>query len=55
VDAAQVRYKCGWSPLEGTTLRSSIFLTVVNGAPVFRDGQPVGRRVAKALEFHPRA
>jgi dihydroorotase len=55
VDAAQVRYKCGWSSLEGTTLRSSVFLTMVNGAPVFRDGQPVGPRVAKALEFHPRA
>jgi dihydroorotase len=55
VDAAQVRYKCGWSPLEGTTLRSSVFLTVVNGVPVYRDGQPVGPRAAKALQFHPRA
>lgn len=55
VDAAQVRYKCGWSPLEGTTLRSSVFLTVVNGGVVFREGRPVGPRMAKALEFRARA
>jgi dihydroorotase len=55
IDAAQVRYKCGWSPLEGTTLRSNVFLTVVNGGVVFRDGQPVGPRMAKALEFRARA
>ena len=55
VDAAQVRYKCGWSPLEGTTLRSSVFLTVINGATVYRDGQPVGQRMANALQFHARA
>ncbi len=55
VDAAQVRYKCGWSPLEGTTLRGGIVLTVLNGAPVFRDGQPVaGSRAARALEFRAR-
>ena len=41
VDAAQVRYKCGWSPFEGTEFRGSIVLTVLNGVPVFRDGQPV--------------
>ena len=54
IDSAQVRYKCGWSPLEGTTLGSSVFLTVLNGSPVFRDGHPIGPRVAKALEFRAR-
>jgi dihydroorotase len=55
VDAAQVRYKCGWSPLEGTTLRGGIVMTVLNGVPVFRDGQPVdGPRAARALEFRAR-
>jgi dihydroorotase len=55
VDAAQVRYKCGWSPLEGTDLRGAIVMTVLNGVPVFRDGQPVaGPRQARALEFRAR-
>ena len=55
VDAAQVRYKCGWSPLEGADLRGAIVMTVLNGVPVFRDGQPVaGPREARALEFRAR-
>jgi dihydroorotase len=55
VDRAQVRYKCGWSPLEGETLRSSVALTVLNGAVVYRDGRPEGPRMAKPLEFRSRA
>jgi dihydroorotase len=54
VDRAQVRYKCGWSPFEGTTFRSSIFLTVLNGTVVYREGSPTGVRVPKALEFRAR-
>jgi dihydroorotase len=55
VDAAQVLYKCGWSPFEGTEFRGSVALTVLNGVPVFRDGQalPVPR-AARALEFRAR-
>jgi dihydroorotase len=55
VDKNQVRYKCGWSPLEGQTLRSSVALTVLNGSVVYRDGNPMGPRVARALEFRSRA
>jgi dihydroorotase len=55
VDAAQIRYKCGWSPFEGTDFRGGIVMTVLNGVPVFRDGQPVaGPRAAQALEFRAR-
>ena len=54
VDAAEIRYKCGWSPLEGTRFHSRVLLTVVNGVPVYRDGQPTGARAARALEFHSR-
>jgi dihydroorotase len=55
VDAAQVRYKCGWSPFEGTEFRGGVVLTVLNGVPVYRDGQPVqGPRAARALEFRAR-
>jgi dihydroorotase-like cyclic amidohydrolase len=50
-----VRYKCGWSPLEGSALRGRIALTVVNGVPVVRDGQPLdGPRMGRALEFRAR-
>jgi dihydroorotase len=54
VDAGQILYKCGWSPFEGTVFNSRVALTVVNGAVVCRDGQPVGTRAARALEFNAR-
>jgi dihydroorotase len=31
-------YKCGWSPFEGTTFRSKIVQTIVNGTLVYDDG-----------------
>jgi dihydroorotase len=54
VDAAQVRYKCGWSPFEGTEFHSAVVLTVQNGAIVYREGAPTGARAARALEFRRR-
>lgn len=47
----QVRYKCGWSPLEGVRLRASVLMTIVNGTVVYRDGEPTGKRAAQALQF----
>ena len=55
VDAKQVLYKCGWSPFEGTEFRGRVALTVLNGVPVFRDGQHIaGPRMAQALTFKAR-
>ena len=55
VDAKQVLYKCGWSPFEGTEFRGRIALTVLNGVPVFRDGQHMpGPRMAQVLVFKAR-
>jgi dihydroorotase len=51
VDSAEIRYKCGWSPFEGTEFHSRVLLTVVNGVPVFADGRPTGARAARALVF----
>jgi dihydroorotase len=51
VDAAEIRYKCGWSPFEGTEFHSRVLRTVVNGVPVYADGRPTGARAARALEF----
>jgi dihydroorotase len=54
VTAESVRYKCGWSPLEGLTFSSSIVVTVLNGEVVFRDGlvrdEPHGRRLKFTAE-----
>jgi dihydroorotase len=51
VDADEIRYKCGWSSLEGTRFHSRVLMTVVNGVPVYQAGQPTGARAARALEF----
>jgi len=53
VTPSEPLYKCGWSPLEGTTLHSRVALTVVNGTVVCRDGAPAGPRMGRALEFRP--
>lgn len=38
VSEENIRYKCGWSPLDGTTLRSQVVYTIVNGTIVFENG-----------------
>ncbi len=49
VERDSVLYKCGWSPLEGQKLRSSVVTTLVNGQVVYNRGrfneQPVGQRL----------
>jgi dihydroorotase len=46
----QVLSKCGWSPFEGDTFRSSIAATFVNGHLAAREGKlleaPSGMRLA---------
>jgi len=50
--AEDLRYRCGWSPFEGVTFRSSIVMTVLNGTVVFRDGRVSEQPRGQALEFH---
>ena len=38
VKRGEVRYKCGWSPFEGTTFSARITHTLVNGQWAYRDG-----------------
>lgn len=38
VSKDNILYKCGWSPFEGTTFRSSVVKTFVNGNLVFDEG-----------------
>lgn len=39
VSKDNILYKCGWSPFEGTTFRSKVKATFVNGHLVYNDGQ----------------
>lgn len=39
VSKENILYKCGWSPLEGTTFHSQVTHTFVNGHLVFENGQ----------------
>ncbi|HPF04285.1 MAG TPA: dihydroorotase, partial [Bacteroidales bacterium] len=32
-------YKCGWSPFDGITFRSGVFMTIINGTIVYNEGR----------------
>lgn len=51
VTKENILYKCGWSPLEGETLSSSIVTTILNGKVVFNNGEVVGEPSGRVLEF----
>ena len=46
-----ILYKCGWSPFEGTTFRSRISHTFVNGQLVYNNFKVNNVRAAKRLTF----
>lgn len=39
VNTDNILYKCGWSPFEGTTFKSKIFQTYINGRLVYNNGK----------------
>lgn len=51
VSREKILYKCGWSPLEGTSFRSRVITTFVNGLPVFENGSLTGCRAPEMLRF----
>ncbi|MCJ7815494.1 MAG: dihydroorotase [Xanthomonadales bacterium] len=53
VTRERVLSKCGWSPFEGETFRSSIVSTLVNGQPVWQEGRLVENDAAARLRFRP--
>ena len=53
VTQERVLSQCGWSPFEGTTFRSRIVATLVNGQPVYHDGEIIEADAAQRLEFTP--
>jgi dihydroorotase len=38
VNRDNILYKCGWSPFEGTTFKSKVVKTIVNGTVVYDEG-----------------
>lgn len=51
VTKAGLLYKCGWSPLEGTTFHSAITHTIVSGHLAWADGQLDESAQGKRLSF----
>lgn len=52
VSKSNILYKCGWSPFEGHTFKSSIHSTFVNGQKVFGDGQVIEGNMGHRLLFN---
>lgn len=52
VSKENILYKCGWSPLEGTTFHSSVTHTFVNGNLVFENGVFHEEKKGIAIEFY---
>ena len=51
VTAENVLYRCGWSPLEGSTLRGAVAMTVVGGSIAHERGRVLTPPAGQALEF----
>lgn len=51
VNRDNVLYKCGWSPLEGTTFNHKVITTLVNGQIAFDHGKVHDQVRGKRLEF----
>jgi dihydroorotase len=52
VTRGDVLYKCGWSPLEGRTLRSRVSQTFINGELKYDSGQFIGTAKGQRLKFN---
>lgn len=53
VTRENILYKCGWSPFEGHTFKSSIAKTFVNGHLVYNEGKFDESRFGSRLSFNP--
>ena len=52
VNKENILYKCGWSPFEGTTFKSRITHTFINGNLVFENSKFHNDKFAKRLTFN---
>ncbi len=51
VTPESIRYKCGWSPLEGESLRGEVVMTILAGDVVCERGRVIGGPAGQALAF----
>jgi len=51
VTKENILYKCGWSPFEGVTFRSSVDTTIVSGQIAWQNGQTNGAVLGQRLAF----
>jgi len=51
VSPENILYHCGWSPLEGQIFRNFVFLTLVNGNLVYKNGKMIENVKGMALTF----
>lgn len=51
VSKENILYKCGWSPFEGVTFRSSVDTTIVSGQIAWQNGKINGAVLGQRLEF----
>ena len=51
VNKENILYKCGWSPFEGTTFKSRISHTIINGNLVFSNNRIIDKKMGKKLTF----
>lgn len=52
VQPDNILYKCGWSPFEGTTFKSKITQTILNGKVVYNNNKVSDIKSAKRLTFN---
>ena len=52
VNKENILYKCGWSPFEGTTFKSKITHTFVNGTLVYKNSEVLNVKASKRLTFN---
>ena len=52
VNKDNILYKCGWSPFEGTTFRSRITHTFLNGTLVYNNFKVLDVKAGKRLTFN---
>lgn len=51
VTPEEIQYRCAWSPFAGLTFDAEVFMTILNGGIVYRDGAVVGGPQGRELQF----
>ncbi len=52
VEKDNILYKCGWSPFEGTTFKSKVTHTILNGSLVYENSKFSEAKAGKRLTFN---